>query len=125
MKAIIAVPVTLAMVYRALSHKSLTPAGCVAALLTAIVHAVHPWNLPFALLIVFYLAGSRVTKVGKNIFYNIFSVIAHLLKCYRSSMMRKQSSLYMPLAAQAEKAPGHIFKASHHLPSFFLIYTNY
>jgi hypothetical protein len=66
MKAIIAVPVTLAMVYRALSHKSLTPAGCVAAVLTAIVHAVHPWNLPFALLIVFYLAGSRVTKVCKT-----------------------------------------------------------
>jgi uncharacterized membrane protein len=63
MKAIIAVPVTLAIVYRALSHKTLTPAGCVAAVLTAVAHAVHPWNLPFALLFVFFIAGTRVTKV--------------------------------------------------------------
>lgn len=63
MKAYIAVPVTLAMVYRAHSHKSLTPAGILAATLTAIAHAVHPWSLPFALLIVFFLAGTRVTKV--------------------------------------------------------------
>jgi uncharacterized membrane protein len=64
MKAFIAVPVTLAMVYRAWSHQSLTPAGIVAATLTAIAHAVHPWSLPFALLIVFFLAGTRVTKVA-------------------------------------------------------------
>jgi uncharacterized membrane protein len=63
MKAIIAVPVTLAMVYRAWSHKSLTPAGIIAAALTAVAHAVHPWSLPFALLIIFFLAGTRVTKV--------------------------------------------------------------
>ncbi|MAD85441.1 MAG: hypothetical protein CL912_20970 [Deltaproteobacteria bacterium] len=63
MKAYIAVPVTLAMVVRAYSHKSLTPAGIVAAVLTAAAHAVHPWSLPFALLIVFFLAGTRVTKV--------------------------------------------------------------
>lgn len=63
MKAIIAVPAILALVYRAWSHKSLTPAGIVAAVLTATAHAVHPWNLPFALLIVFFLAGTRVTKV--------------------------------------------------------------
>jgi uncharacterized membrane protein len=63
MKAVIAVPVTLAIIYRAWSHKSLTPAGLVAAGLTAAVHAVHPWILPFALLMVFYLAGTRVTKV--------------------------------------------------------------
>ncbi|KAH8676895.1 integral membrane protein DUF92-domain-containing protein [Tricladium varicosporioides] len=62
MKAIIAVPATLALVYRAWSHKSLTPAGIIAAVLTATAHAVHPWNLPFALLIVFFLAGTRVTK---------------------------------------------------------------
>jgi len=63
MKAIIAVPVTLAMVYRAWSHKSLTPAGIVAAVLTAASHAIHPWSLPFVLLIVFFLAGTKVTKV--------------------------------------------------------------
>lgn len=63
MKAAIAIPVTLAMVYRAGSHKSLTPAGIVAAVFTAAAHALHPWNLPFALLIIFYLIGTRVTKV--------------------------------------------------------------
>lgn len=63
MKAAIAIPVTLAMVYRAGSHKSLTPAGIVAAVITAAAHAIHPWNLPFALLIIFYLIGTRVTKV--------------------------------------------------------------
>lgn len=63
MKAYVAVPVTLAMVFRAYSHKSLTPAGIVAAVLTAAAHAVHPWSLPFALLIVFFMAGTRVTKV--------------------------------------------------------------
>jgi uncharacterized membrane protein len=66
MKAIIAVPVTLAMVYRAWSHKSLTPLGIVTAVLTAAAHAVHPWSLPFALLIVFFLAGTRVTKVRRT-----------------------------------------------------------
>lgn len=63
MKAIIAVPVTLAMVYRAWSHKSLTPAGIIAAIFTAVAHAVHPWSFPFTLLIVFFFAGTRVTKV--------------------------------------------------------------
>lgn len=67
MKAIIAAPVILAMIYRAWSHKSLTPAGMVAATLTAVAHAVHPWNLPFALLIVFFLAGTRVTKVQASV----------------------------------------------------------
>ncbi len=63
MKAIIAVPATLALIYRAHSKKSLTPAGLVAATLTAVAHAVHPWNLPFVLLVVFFLAGTRVTNV--------------------------------------------------------------
>ncbi len=63
MKAVIAVPATLALVYRAYSKKSLTPAGIAAAALTAVAHAIHPWNLPFALLVVFFLAGTRVTHV--------------------------------------------------------------
>jgi uncharacterized membrane protein len=63
MKAIFAVPATLVLCYRAWSHKSLTPAGIFAAALTAVAHAVHPWNLPFVLLVVFFLAGTRVTKV--------------------------------------------------------------
>ena len=63
MKPIFAIPVTLALVYRAWSHKSLTPAGIAVAALTAAIHALHPWNLPFVLLAVFFLAGTRVTKV--------------------------------------------------------------
>ncbi|KAI0974076.1 integral membrane protein DUF92 [Xylaria arbuscula] len=67
MKAIIAVPATLALVYRAYSHKSLTPFGIFIAALTATVHAIHPWNLPFVLLIVFFLAGTRATAVKKEV----------------------------------------------------------
>lgn len=67
MKPIIAVPATLALVYRAYSHKSLTPLGIAAAALTATAHAVHPWNLPFVLLVVFFLAGTRVTKIKKDV----------------------------------------------------------
>lgn len=63
MKPIIAVPAIGALVYRAWSHKSLTPLGIFIALLTAGAHAVHPWSLSFALLAIFFLAGSRVTKV--------------------------------------------------------------
>ena len=60
----IAVPATLALVYRAYSRNSLTPLGIVVAALTAAVHAIHPWSLPFALLVVFFLAGTAVTKVS-------------------------------------------------------------
>jgi uncharacterized membrane protein len=67
MKAIIAVPVTLGLFYRAYSHNSLTPFGIFVAGLTAAVHAIHPWNLPFVLLIVFFLAGTRTTAVKKEV----------------------------------------------------------
>lgn len=63
MKPIIAVPAVLALVHRAWSRKSLTPLGILAAALTAIAHVVHPWSAPFALLVVFYLGGTKVTKV--------------------------------------------------------------
>lgn len=66
MKAIFAVPATLALVYRAWSRNSLTPAGLVVAALTAVAHAIHPWNLPFVLLVVFFLAGTKVTNVCMN-----------------------------------------------------------
>ena len=55
--------IILALVYRAHTSKSLTPAGILVAVITATIHAVHPWNLPFALLISFYLVGNRATKV--------------------------------------------------------------
>lgn len=64
MKPVIAVPAIFLLCYRAYSKKSLTPLGIFTALLTAIAHAVHPWNLPFVLLVVFFLAGTRVTHVG-------------------------------------------------------------
>ncbi|KAK4152554.1 hypothetical protein C8A00DRAFT_44407 [Chaetomidium leptoderma] len=67
MKPIIAIPATLLLVYRAHSKKSLTPGGILAAALTAVAHAVHPWNLPFVLLIVFFLAGTRATHVKENV----------------------------------------------------------
>ncbi|KAI0545285.1 integral membrane protein DUF92 [Xylaria curta] len=67
MKAIIAIPATLALVYRAYSRKSLTPFGIFMAALTATAHAIHPWNLPFVLLIVFFLAGTRATAVKKEV----------------------------------------------------------
>lgn len=63
MKPVIAVPAILALVYRAWSRQSLTTWGLVAAAVTAVAHALHPWSAPFALLVVFYLGGTKVTKV--------------------------------------------------------------
>jgi uncharacterized membrane protein len=59
----IATLVTLGLVYRALSRNSLTPLGIVAAVFTAVSHAVHPWSVFFTLLVVFFLSGTQVTKV--------------------------------------------------------------
>ncbi|CAF9909464.1 MAG: hypothetical protein ALECFALPRED_005716 [Alectoria fallacina] len=67
MHPFIAVPATLGLVYRAYSRKSLTPFGIVVAALTAVVHAIHPWSIFFALLVVFFLAGTAVTKVKHNV----------------------------------------------------------
>lgn len=63
MKPIIAAPTIAALIYRAYSRKSLTPVGILTAFATAIVHAIHPWSVFFALLAVFFLAGTTVTKV--------------------------------------------------------------
>ncbi|KAJ4367646.1 hypothetical protein N0V83_007231 [Neocucurbitaria cava] len=67
MKPIIAIPAIAALVYRAYSRKSLTPVGIFTAFVTAIVHALHPWSVFFALLAVFFLAGTTVTKVKHDI----------------------------------------------------------
>ncbi|CAM1500990.1 Fc.00g101520.m01.CDS01 [Cosmosporella sp. VM-42] len=67
MRPVIAVPAICALVYRAWSRNSLTPAGIFVAALTAIAHAYHPWNLPFVLLCVFFLAGTRVTHVKEDV----------------------------------------------------------
>ena len=63
MNLLITVSITLLLVYRAWSHSSLTPVGIVFAALTALIHGTHPSPLPFTLLCVFFLAGTRVTKV--------------------------------------------------------------
>ncbi|PYI14607.1 DUF92 domain protein [Aspergillus violaceofuscus CBS 115571] len=67
MKPVIAVPAIAGLLYRAWSHKTLTTLGLVAAGLTASAHALHPWSTPFIFLAVFYLGGSRVTKVKHDI----------------------------------------------------------
>ncbi|KAF2691163.1 hypothetical protein K458DRAFT_327346 [Lentithecium fluviatile CBS 122367] len=67
MKPVIAVPAIAALVYRAWSRKSLTPLGIATAFLTAVVHAIHPWSVFFALLTVFFLSGTAVTKVKHDI----------------------------------------------------------
>lgn len=56
-----------ALVYRAYSHNSLTPAGILAAVVTATIHALHPWPVFFALLCLFFLAGTAATKVKADI----------------------------------------------------------
>lgn len=63
MKPIVAVPATAALVYRVWSRKSLTPLGICVAAATAVAHAIHPWSVFFALLVVFFLTGTAVTKV--------------------------------------------------------------
>ncbi|KAG9252036.1 integral membrane protein DUF92-domain-containing protein [Emericellopsis atlantica] len=67
MKLIIAVPAICALVIRAYTKNSLTTPGLVVAALTAIAHAYHPWNLPFVLLVVFFLAGTRVTHIKEDV----------------------------------------------------------
>lgn len=63
MKPILAIPAISLLVYRAWSRKSLTPLGLITAALTAVAHAVHPWSAPFFLLVVFYIGGTKATKV--------------------------------------------------------------
>lgn len=67
MRLEIAIPATVALAYRAYSRRSLTLAGIVVAALTAVVHALHPWSVFFALLTVFFLSGTAVTKVKHDV----------------------------------------------------------
>ncbi|KAL4806277.1 integral membrane protein DUF92-domain-containing protein [Aspergillus unguis] len=67
MKPIISVPIIVALVHRAYSRKSLIPVGLVAAALTAVAHALNPWSLPLFLLLVFYVGGTKATKVKHDI----------------------------------------------------------
>ena len=99
MKPVIAVPATGALVYRAWSRKSLTPVGIVTAFLTAVAHAVHPWSVFFALLGVFFLAGTAVTKVFQYFFCIIYFLVID--RKHRSNMTLKRS-LHSPQPAQPE-----------------------
>ncbi|RPB06569.1 hypothetical protein P167DRAFT_514457, partial [Morchella conica CCBAS932] len=67
MNLIYATVATTLLVIRAISRKSLTTSGVIAAIFTAAVHALHPWNLPFTLLLVFYGLGTAATKVKHDI----------------------------------------------------------
>jgi len=59
----VAVPAIALLLLRAWSNHSLTPLGLLAAGATASIHALHPWSAPVALLAVFFLGGTAVTKV--------------------------------------------------------------
>ena len=67
MRAIIAVPITLLLVIRSYTRRSLTFPGILAAALTATIHALHPSALPFTLLCVFFLLGTTATKVKHEV----------------------------------------------------------
>ncbi|PHH75229.1 hypothetical protein CDD82_4529 [Ophiocordyceps australis] len=67
MKTAVSIPAVALLVGYAWKKKSLTPLGLVAGALTGLVHAWHPWNLSFVLLLVFFLAGSRATRVKENV----------------------------------------------------------
>lgn len=66
MRSIIGIPAVAALVYRAWARKTLTQLGLVIAAISATAHVVHPWSTPFALLAVFYFAGTKVTKVPQR-----------------------------------------------------------
>lgn len=67
MRAVFAVPITLLLVVRAYTRKSLTIVGILAAALTATIHALHPSPIPFALLCTFFLLGTTATKVKHDV----------------------------------------------------------
>lgn len=67
MNLIFAIGATTILVVRAISRKSLTIAGILSAVLTASIHALHPWNLPFVLLLVFYGLAITATRVKHDV----------------------------------------------------------
>ena len=89
----IAVPATLVLFYRAYTRNSLTPVGIVVAGFTAFVHAIHPWSLPYALLVVFFLAGTSVTKVSFENFRHSPNILS-LCSCIKSN--EKQNPGFQP-----------------------------
>ncbi|KAF1821747.1 uncharacterized protein K489DRAFT_359595 [Dissoconium aciculare CBS 342.82] len=55
---------TVGLVSYALLRNKLTPAGIFAGILVAGIHTLHPWRAFFWLLIVFFLVGTLVTRIG-------------------------------------------------------------
>ena len=57
------ITITAGLVAYSFTKKKLTPDGIVAAVVTAVVHMMHPWSVFFYLLVTFFLAGTTATKV--------------------------------------------------------------
>ncbi|KAK3117580.1 hypothetical protein LTR53_000905 [Teratosphaeriaceae sp. CCFEE 6253] len=53
----------LLVTYAALRNK-LTPSGIASGIVVAAIHMLHPWHALFWLLIIFFLLGTAVTRVG-------------------------------------------------------------
>ncbi|KAI5815376.1 integral membrane protein DUF92-domain-containing protein [Pyronema omphalodes] len=60
-------PALALLVVRAIQRNSLTPAGILAAIVTAGIHGYHPSALPFTLLITFYTLGTVATKIKHDV----------------------------------------------------------
>jgi len=67
MQPAVAIPITLLLVIRAYTRRSLTLPGIVMAALTATVHALHPSPVPFTLLCTFFVLGTLATKVKHDV----------------------------------------------------------
>jgi len=57
------IAITTVLVVHSSTKKKLTPDGIVAAVVTAVIHMLHPWGVFFYLLVTFFLAGTIATKV--------------------------------------------------------------
>ena len=55
--------ITTGLVVYSLRKQKLTSDGVVAAVVTAVVHMLHPWGVFFYLLVTFFMAGTIATKV--------------------------------------------------------------
>ena len=56
-----------ALVVYSYAKKKLTAGGIIAAVGTAAVHMLHPWGVPFNLLVGFFVAGTVGTKVCQSL----------------------------------------------------------
>lgn len=68
------ITITAGLVVYSVSKKKLTPDGIAAAVVTAVVHMLHPWGVFFYLLVTFFLAGTIATKVCQNLSFFLSTV---------------------------------------------------